>query len=403
MVRWSVFRCWVGGAALVVCAVPVGAAVNLELRPLAAQVLVGDTVDVGIYAVASGADETFTGLEVILSWDKAHLELQEAIPGEPHPWFMFGLLSDSLLDGLNDSLLDGNARFQAVSFSDAPAWVEGWLVATLRFSALSGTELTHIVIEPEFGKFSRTQVLVPGGDDVTGTLGTADVTIGAASLQAVDMTMPAGRTAEALVRGSIIGLSTFSLTVLLELVPREGALGTVTFTETTGDIVQRGDPWPEGGRFDAFDTDAPAFSITLNGSFHDDGSFLGDPVTFSGPLTGFGVIASDDAAGVWDLMLTVTDREGIRVDSSWEELDTTLVHGTLHIVEHGDGDGDTAIDLRDFAEFQVCFTGDAVSSDQPVYSLSPERRCVVYDFDGDGDIDEVDYKQFSDAVSGPVP
>lgn len=404
MVRSSVVRCWVGGAALAVCAVPVGAAVNLELRPLPAQVLVGDTVDVGIYAVASGADELFTALEVILSWDKAHLELREAIANGPHAWsFQFGLLDDSALDGLNDSLLDGNARFEALSFSDARADAAGLHVATLRFSALTGTELTHIVIEREFGQYSRTQVLQRGGENVTGTLGTADVTIGAASLRAVDMTMPAGRTAEALVRGSIIGLSTFGVTILLEIVPREGTTGTVTYTPTPPvDIVQRGDPWPEGGRFDAFDTDAPWFSITLNGSWDDDGSFLGDPVTYSGPLTGFGITTSNDATGVWELMLTVTDQEGIRVDSSWEELDTTLVHGTLRIVDPGDGDGDTAIDLRDFAEFQACFTGEAVSSDQPAYSLTPERRCVVYDFDGDGDIDEVDYAQFSDAVSGPV-
>ncbi len=376
---------------------------NLELRPLPALVLLGDTVDVGIYAVASGADEKFTGLDVILSWDKAHLELQEVDNG-PHAWsFQFGFVDDSHLDGLNDSLLDGNALFQAASFGDATASAGGMLVATLRFSALTGTELTHIVIEPEFGQYSRTQVLQRGGNNVTGTLGTAGVTIGAASLQAIDMVLPAGRTAEALVRGSITGLSTFSLTVLLEIVPREGVSGTVTFTPTPPvDIVQRGDPWPEGGMFSAFDTDAPAFSDTFNGSVDDDGSFLGDPVTFTGPLTGFGVIASDEAAGVWDLMLTSTSNVGQPVSSSWDFLDTTLIHGTLRIVDPGDRDGDTGIDLREFAGFQVCYTGEPVSPAQPVYPLTPELGCVVYDFDGDGDIDEYDFKQFSDAVSGPV-
>ena len=404
MVRSSIVRCWVGGAALAVCAVPVGAAVNLELRPLPAQVLVGDTVDVGIYAVASGADELFTALEVVLSWDKAHLELREANANGPHAWsFQFGLLDDSDLDGLNDSLLDGNARFEAASFGDATATAGGMLVATLRFSALTGTELTHIAIAPEFGQYSRTQVLQRGGKNVTGNLGTADVTIGAASLQAVDMTMPAGRTAEAMVRGSIIGLSTFGLMVILDIVPREGALGTVTFTPTAGDVVQRGDPWPGAGMFNAFDTDSPGFSATLNGSVDDDGGFLVEPVTFTGPLTGFGIIASNDAVGVWDLMLTTTDKNGEHHSSAWTDLDTTLIHGTLRIVDLGDGDGDTAIDLRDFAEFQVCFTGEAVLSDQPAYYLAPERRCVVYDFDGDGDVDNADFRQFSDAVSGPVP
>jgi hypothetical protein len=59
----------------------------------------------------------------------------------------------------------------------------------------------------------------------------------------------------------------------------------------------------------------------------------------------------------------------------------------------GDADGDSDVDLADFAAFQRCFSG----IDVPAGS---ECRCT-FDADEDGDIDLSDYEAFRVAMSGP--
>jgi len=182
----------------------------------------------------------------------------------------------------------------------------------------------------------------------------------------------------------------------VELVPRAGVTGLVVFTPAFPvDVEQLSDPWPGAGTFSPFDTDATA-SSTLNGSVDDNGSFLPANVTFSGPLSRFPVLASADAAGVWDVYLATS--AGL---SSWEGIETGLWSGMLQIVEFGDGDGNAAIDTRDYSELQMCFTGPVSPAGPPAYSLAPERRCGVYDFDGDGDVDGEDYVEFLRVFSGP--
>ena len=58
-----------------------------------------------------------------------------------------------------------------------------------------------------------------------------------------------------------------------------------------------------------------------------------------------------------------------------------------------DADGDNDEDLRDFAEFQRCFTG----------SVSGQMRwgCIVFDSDDDGDVDLTDYLYFQPRMTGP--
>lgn len=58
----------------------------------------------------------------------------------------------------------------------------------------------------------------------------------------------------------------------------------------------------------------------------------------------------------------------------------------------GDGDSDGDVDLRDVAAMQSCYAG----PDQPVGVL-----CRPYEYDGDGDIDELDYPPFSVDLTGP--
>lgn len=102
------------------------AAVDLLLRPEPQTVTVGEQVGIGLFAVSDdGTDQSFSAMDVIFTWDPTALEFVEAINPGTHSWFLYGLLPDGELDGLNDSFLDGNALFQAASFSEATATADG--------------------------------------------------------------------------------------------------------------------------------------------------------------------------------------------------------------------------------------------------------------------------------------
>ena len=190
---------------------------------------------------------------------------------------------------------------------------------------------------------------------VLGGLGTWS-NVWAAEMSVGDVRMRANRTAGVVVSGSIDGESTFGWTIMLELTPREGNRGTVTFTpEAAGhpgkrpsvvvvknargidavqieevpregvDVRQLSDPWPNIGTFTAYDT-LRAGSDTLNGAVDDNGTYVAEAVTFSGALARFPVIASPNAHGVWDVALWTQAGE-----SGWEQVETTLVGGTISV------------------------------------------------------------------------
>jgi hypothetical protein len=60
----------------------------------------------------------------------------------------------------------------------------------------------------------------------------------------------------------------------------------------------------------------------------------------------------------------------------------------------GDGDFDGSVDLTDFAEFTLCFTGSTTPTDDPVCA-------AAHDCDGDGNIDLTDFAFFQLAFTGP--
>ena len=181
-------------------------------------------------------------------------------------------------------------------------------------------------------------------------------TLTAAELSVADLKIRPHGQGELIVSGVIDGESTYGVTIMLELVPHSGSVGTVEFTPSVAppraqrrslsvhrspgkadeirvakpqrsdvDIVQVGDSWPDQGSFTPFDTDATK-SVTLNGVVDDNGTFIAAPVAFSGALSVFPVKASADAEGVWDVRLSTS-----RGYSGWEGVPTTLAAGTLTV------------------------------------------------------------------------
>jgi len=129
------------------------------------------------------------------------------------------------------------------------------------------------------------------------------------------------------VSGHIDGEFTCGVTCLVEIIARAGNTGTLVFTpEPPVDVVQLGDPWLGSGIFTASDT-LGTFSSTLNGSEQHNASMIPASLVYSGDLSGFPIVASADAGGVWDIALSTSS-----ADSSWEGVGTTLVAGTVLVV-----------------------------------------------------------------------
>jgi hypothetical protein len=382
--------------------------VSLVLVESADSVPVGRYVDVDLYAVSDVGTE-FVAMDVVLTWDSTALEMVDVIDSGPHEWdFLFGFVPDGELDGLNDSLLDGDALFQALSFSRATATADGLLVATFRFSAIAESPLAECSIDEGLDLFSPTRVYAWGGSLVTGSLSSASVEVASlASLSAYELVVAAGREADLIISGEIEGADTIGVTIAVELVPRPQSEGVVAFTPAPPvDIELLGDPWPDVGTFSPYDTDVTS-SASLNGSVLDDGIYVPGPVFYSGVLVSFPVRAAGDASGVWDVRLCTGGCTAEDAISTWSSVPTAvataLYHNVVRVVALGDGDGSDTIDARDFSEFQACFTSDVGVVDPPAYSTEPGQRCGVYDFDDDGDVDTNDFAVFRDVMRGPAP
>ncbi len=392
--------------------------VDLVLRTKPQTANVGSLIEVGLYAVSS--EETdFVALDAIVSWDPTVVRLL-SVDSSVHNWFLFGFLDDSGLDGLNADCgaetfcntftglpwNDGNAWLQAltpIGSSGIVATEEGVLITTFTFSADSPAVASEIALLPSAGDFTLSRVLRSGAADVTGSLNSAQVNVGP-NLSAVDVHMPAGGTAEVWIFGEIAQQETIGVTILAWIQERQENVGSVTYTLAPPvDITQRGDPWPGTGTFDALDTDGPGLGPNLNGSVDDNGQFVPLVLDYSGPLVSLPITASGDATGTWDIRLC-EEPCGIEDGSFWNSapfgVPTARRHGIVRIVTHGDGDYSQTIDMRDQSEFLACFTGGG-AADPPAYSLAPELRCSVYDFDGNGVINLDDFEQMSQVLLGP--
>ena len=176
----------------------VKADVDLEWRPASQTVAVGDTVDIGLYAVSdSDSPQAIGAMQVILDWEPSFLDLVNHVDNGPYQWVGSSFPNDEVFDGLNadcgpDTFCDpytglpfndGDALYQALpQFAPNPpafATPEGLLVTTIRFTALDKTELTELVIPASAGKYTETVILGGFGGEfpITGELGTAQITI----------------------------------------------------------------------------------------------------------------------------------------------------------------------------------------------------------------------------------
>lgn len=128
---------------------------------------------------ADGSDQRVGAIDVVLTWNPALLELLGTNDVGPYPWFQSGFLRDAL----NDSLVDGDAKYTALAqfgaSSAARATPEGLLVSSFRFAALAEATSNSIVIESSLGPGAATQVFGVDypGHIVTGALGEATISI----------------------------------------------------------------------------------------------------------------------------------------------------------------------------------------------------------------------------------
>jgi hypothetical protein len=154
------------------------ATINIEWRPLEASVEVGGLVHIGLFAVSDDlTEQSIASVDLLAGWDPQFLELQGNIDDGPYTWYWSMFPDDSAGDGMNDTWLDGDAKYTALSQfgagNEAMATPEGLLVTTLEFVALQETPVdapTELITIPSYGEHSETVIRPPGGGDVTGEL-----------------------------------------------------------------------------------------------------------------------------------------------------------------------------------------------------------------------------------------
>ncbi|MEK6674874.1 MAG: hypothetical protein AABZ47_04370, partial [Planctomycetota bacterium] len=120
--------------------------------------------------------------------------------------------------------------------------------------------------------------------------------------------------------------------------------------------------------------------------------------------TDAGVYMSCDSGGHWRKMgasLPNVPVMDLVVDIPFQRLVAgTLGRGawSVPLPPMGDADMDADVDLRDYRQFGICFSG---AIDQPGF-VSPSLVCLQsFDFEGDGDVDLGDYLCYSGQLEGP--
>lgn len=156
--------------------------VDLEWRPMYQNVVGGDIVEIGLYAVPSDGVSTvsMSVIQVVLEWNPASLTLLNIKNNGPYVWFVSALPNEPC--GLNDTWTDGDALYLAMAqlVGDPPfATPEGLLVTTFRFQATSETLANQLDIVAT-GNPQCDSVVLHGkipSLDISGDLGFARVRV----------------------------------------------------------------------------------------------------------------------------------------------------------------------------------------------------------------------------------
>jgi len=158
--------------------------VDLEWRQAPGQVHVGDTVNIGLYAVSDNQNnQLMAGLDVIFAWDPDHLQLVGIVNNGPYAWMSSAFpVGDPF--GLNEVVppQDGDGLYLAQGrWQTLPqATPEGLLVTTFQFEALANTCGTDLLILATGGSPETETVVWSGslpGTPITGSLGQLTVAV----------------------------------------------------------------------------------------------------------------------------------------------------------------------------------------------------------------------------------
>lgn len=174
---------------LVLCAAACATAhadVNLEFRPVASVINVGDTAQVGLYLTwdGTGAGQTVSALQLAFSWDPSFLDLT-GLDGTGGATLITSEFPVAGSGGLNDASIpaDGDGFYLGLADLGTPidtTVAGGALVTTFLFQGLAETPATPVTMWPSGGSpLVRTTVFdgVTPNTDVTGSISGTSITV----------------------------------------------------------------------------------------------------------------------------------------------------------------------------------------------------------------------------------
>lgn len=157
--------------------------IDIELRPMSTSVAVGEQVELGLYLVASGPDQSFAAAEIIIEWPPGRLELlgldntgAESLLSSAFP------MPDPYMLNEASPPADGDALYVALASFGTPtvASESGTLLTTFRFSAIVESAAASVEIAEQGGSPEGETVVFSGAVpnlDVTGDLRDATIEI----------------------------------------------------------------------------------------------------------------------------------------------------------------------------------------------------------------------------------
>jgi hypothetical protein len=341
-------------------------------------------------------DQIVRGVQVILLWDSSYLSLADLEHNGPYTWQFSAFFDDSPADGLNADCgpavfcdpytglpyNDGNAYYQAGAsfYEDAYATPEGLLVVSFVFDALAYTPATEVSIPGAFGEYTTTQVFgEEPGEEVTGTLGSAPVTVhpqvdwGVLAVDAPDAACGfyPGDTVTVLLTVSDLLSPINAVQSLIEF--DADLLSLVGITPGDGS----GSPWDSAVEIhEEVDAGVITYAVLLVAGESDADAVVATLEFTVLPSAGFQVGAVQLLAQVPPLLTELT------LASTGDAIIPDL-HGPAVIAHPGDGDSDGDVDLDDHGGLVSCLTGPGATG--------PLGDCCRFDFDRDEDVDLGDF------------